>query len=51
MEGTENGERRKQKQSKSEFGNPRFDTFCWRELCPTRRFLVAFNEGLIQCVR
>ena len=44
MEATEDDERRKHGQSKSDFRKPRFDTFHWQELWPIEPYLGDFNE-------
>ena len=50
MEATEDDERRKHGQSKSDFRKPRFDTFHWQELWPIEPYLGDFNELPLQCL-
>ena len=50
MEATEDDERRKHGQSKSDFRKPRFDTFPWQELRPIEPYLGDLKELPIQCL-
>jgi len=50
MEATEDDERRKHCQSKSDFRKALFDTFHWQELWPIEPYLENFSELPLQCL-